>query len=313
MRHILPLIPMAIAAPLHAEPPRIVTDTAITASFVRQVTGEQGQVEILLSQGANPHDFQLRPSQARALQHADLLIWTGPELTPWLERAADSLDDSAQLQLLEIPGTELRSYAPHDDTHEDQHSDHTAHDHNEGEDDHDHDGIDPHAWLNPDNGALWLDHIAEQLGARDPANAQHYRDNAGAAKSELSDTVAEIRAMFPANEALPFVTFHDAYGYFTEYFYLPPAIAVSLGDATAPSAARLNEVREEITGSEAVCAFPETNQPLQLIETAIEGTGLSLGESLSPAGDNFSSNADYYANILMQLAKRISACEQGQE
>ena len=89
-----------LATPTLAEVPAIVADTPVTASLVQQVMGDLGQPALLLDKGADPHDFQLRPSQARALQDAGLLVWVGPDLTPWLDRAAADLPPPRQLPLL---------------------------------------------------------------------------------------------------------------------------------------------------------------------------------------------------------------------
>ena len=89
-----------LAAPAMAEVPSVVADTPVTASLVQQVMGDLGQPVLLLDKGADPHDFQMRPSQARALQNADLLVWVGPELTPWLDRAATQMPAGQQLPLL---------------------------------------------------------------------------------------------------------------------------------------------------------------------------------------------------------------------
>ena len=114
-----------------AEPPRIVTDMPVTASLAAQVLGDLGQPVSLTEQGADPHDFQLRPSQARALQDAGLLIWMGPEMTIWLEDAASQLGDDRQMQLLHQPGTHLREYPETAASEEAGHDDH-GHDHGPG-------------------------------------------------------------------------------------------------------------------------------------------------------------------------------------
>lgn len=289
------------ALPVAAEPPQILADMPVTASLIQQVLGDLGTVELLLDEGSDPHDFQLRPSQARALDDADLLIWVGPELTPWLTRAAEQRDPASSLSLLHLPGTHLRSF-------EDDDADDHDHDHAEDHHDHSHGGTDPHAWLDPENGAYWLNAIADRLATADPQNAETYSANAASAISTLETDAAAIREMLTPARDKPIVVLHDAYGYFTESFDLPDAIAVSLGDATSPSAARLRDVQAEIAASDAVCAFPEVNQPPRMIESAIEGTGLAIGAPLSPSGLGLPAGKDLYNNVLTEIGRAISAC-----
>lgn len=299
----LALLPL----PVMAAPPQVVTDMPVTASLAQQVMGDLAEVQLLLDQGADPHDFQLRPSQARALENAGLLIWMGPELTMWLDDAATQLGADRQMQLLRQPGTHLRDYAEggaHGEGHDHDHS----HDH-----DHDHSGVDPHAWLDPDNGKLWLTQIAERLTQLDPENAATYAANADAAAQALTTLDAEIAATLAPAKAQPFVTFHDAYGYFTEHYGMPGAVTVAIGDATAPSASRLREVRDQIAQSGARCAFAETGHSSRMIDTAIEGMDLKRGEDLSPEGADIAAGAGLYSQLLSDLAGRISACASAAE
>lgn len=300
-----------------AEPPNVVTDMPVTASLVQQVAGDLIRVEALLDAGSDPHDFQLRPSQARALQDAGLLIWMGPEMTIWLNDAASAIGESRQMQLLHQPGTRLRDYADgdsHDHDHGHDHDHDHDHDHeheHEHDDGHNHGPLDPHAWLDPDNGKLWLGQIAEQLAERDPDNAATYRANAQTAAASLTELDARIAAQLAPARDHPFIAFHDAYGYFTDHFGLPQAITVSIGDASAPSASRLRLVKDQIAGSGARCAFTEAGHSERLIETAIEGLTLTMGGQISPVGHDLPAGPELYGEILSQLSGRISACAAG--
>ncbi|MFN3276482.1 MAG: zinc ABC transporter substrate-binding protein [Paracoccus sp. (in: a-proteobacteria)] len=336
------------AAPVLAAPGNIVTDMPATGSLVQQVLGDLGEVRVLLPDGASVHHYQMRPSDAQALQSADLLVWVGPELTPWLGRAADSLSTGAtQLRLLQAEGTYRQDFAAehahddhddhddhgdeyghddhdhedhghqdhgHDDdhTHDDDHDGHDhapAHDGDHGEDHgHSHDGTDPHAWLDPANAAPWLEAIADALAAHDPENAAIYAANAQAAAADIAALQNELGSQLAPFAEDSFVVFHDAYGYFTNRFGLRPAIAVSLGDASTPSAARLGQVRARIAQSGARCAFPEYAHDAGLIETAIEGSGARLGGVLDPQGGGIAADRGQYQLILRGMADTIADC-----
>ena len=70
----------------------------------------------------------------------------------------------------------------------------------------------------------------------------------------LKDVRDQARAELAPLAEQRFVVFHDAYGYFTAHYGLSPAIPVSLGDASAPAAARLSAVRDQIIAQHA-CGF----------------------------------------------------------
>ena len=44
-----------------------------------------------MAPGATPHGYAMRPSEAAALEDADIVVWIGPDLTPWLEDAIGTL------------------------------------------------------------------------------------------------------------------------------------------------------------------------------------------------------------------------------
>jgi len=68
----------------NADVPRIAADIAPIHSLVARVMDGVGTPELIVSPGASPHEYSLRPSQASALQAADLVFWVSPSLTPWM-------------------------------------------------------------------------------------------------------------------------------------------------------------------------------------------------------------------------------------
>lgn len=308
MRIVLSTLALLTASPAWAEPPQVVVDTPVTASLVSMVMGDLGQAQILLPQGASAHHHQMRPSDAQGLQRADLLIWTGPELTPWLDRAAGSVaGNAAQLRLLDVPGTHLRGYGvkgegrhSHDDHAQEARHDH-GHAHQDG-------SVDPHAWLDPGNAPVWLEAIAATLANADPGNADTYGANAAAAAARLRDVEADLQQRLAPHRDATFVVFHDAYGYFTDHFGLKPALAISLGDASTPSAARLAEIRSQIAATDARCAFPEYGSDAMLVQTVVEGMPVRIGAELAPEGSSKDAGADLYVALLTGLTNALDDC-----
>ena len=353
MRYTVTLLCTALASPAVAQVPGVMTDTPIVQSLVAQVMGTVGAPATLLDQGADPHSFQLRPSQARALAQADLVFWIGPELTPWMQRAIDGTGTAGRIVgLLEAEGVHLLEFGEkgsHDDGHDDHghddhghddhghddhghddhghddhghddhahddhahdghaHDDHAHDDHAHDDHDHAHDGVDPHAWLSPDNARLWLALIASELGQADSANAAVYEANAAAAIAAIDTIEADVRATLgPVGDA-PIMVFHDAYGYFADHFGLNVAGTIALGDAASPGAARLTEMRAILQERGVVCVFPEVNHSPAYAEIVVEGTQTRLGALLDPAGVSMTPGAALYGQVLSDLAGSIAAC-----
>jgi zinc transport system substrate-binding protein len=313
MRYIISLLLTSTAAlPALAEVPRVVTDLPAVHALVAQVMGDLGQPQLLLDKGANGHSFQLRPSLATGLQEAGLVVWIGPEMTPWLDRALEGTTDARQLRLLAAEGTYRQDFgAPAGHDHTDAHSDA---DHTEAaaeaevdHDTHSHSGLDPHAWLDPANAAHWLGLIAAELSTLDPENAPTYATNADSARAGLATLDAEIAATLAPSHGKPLVVFHDAYGYFAGHYGLTIAAAIAEGDAANPGARHIAEI-EALLHQGPVCLFPEVNHDPKLVRQLAEATGLTPAGALDPEGAQLDPGPGLYADLMRGLAQTIADC-----
>lgn len=335
MRYIIsPVIASLLAGGAWAEVPLVVTDIPPVHSLVAQVMGDLGTPELLLAKGADEHDFQLRPSQAGALNAADVVFWVGPSLTPWLERALEGVPASVgQVALLDA-AVEKMTYAEeaghdahgseehgHDEgaeAHADEHGEEHAGEHGEehagehGEEEHDHSGTDPHAWLSPENATAWVGVIAADLSQRDPDNAATYAANAAAAVQAIAAADAATKAALAPVADKPFVVFHDAYRYYAAHYGLTIAGTLSEGDAAAPGAARLVELQQVVASGGAVCLFPEVqHDPAQIAQIA-EGSAARVGGALDPVGSSYDPGPGMYGALLTGMAGTIASCLSGE-
>lgn len=313
MRYIISLLLTSsslAAAPALADVPKVVADTLASHALVSMVMGDLGQPKLLLDQGANAHDIQLKPSQARALADADLVVWIGPEMTPWLDRALQGLTpEGKKLSLLHSAGTKTFAYddaADHHDAHDHEgHDDHQDHGDHDG---HSHEGLDPHAWLSPDNAQLWLGAIAAELSALDAEHAAQYGANAAAAKARLQALDDRLKAQLAPLKDRPFVTFHQAYGYFTRHYGLSDAGAINWGDATSAGAAKLQALTDTLKAGQIACVFPEAQHDPVQAERLTQASGVTLGPALDPEGSSLTPSADAYESLLQHLADGLTAC-----
>jgi zinc transport system substrate-binding protein len=306
MRYIISLLLTSVALagatvlPAHADVPKVVTDIPPVHALVAQVMGNLGAPILLLTRGANGHDFQLRPSQAQDIAGADLIVWIGPEMTPWLDRAIPALAAQTEtLPLLAAEQTNRLTYGDADDHDPDgTHDDH----------DHGHSGIDPHAWLDPDNARAWLALIAAELSRIDPEHGATYTDNANRSAQGIAALDARLTAQLAPIKDAPFVTQHDAYGYLTAHFGLTPVGSVAMGDASAPGAARLQALGRSLRDQGAVCLFPEAQHDPALLTQLAEGSTVRIGGALDPAGSLQDPGPGAYAATLQAIADTLVDC-----
>lgn len=275
MLRILSIFLLLVTQPARAEVPKVVTDIPAVHSLVVQVMHGVGTPDILLTQGSDPHDFQLRPSQARALSKADFVFWIGPELTPWLERA---------IKGIEIKGTSIALL------------------------DHSLNSSDPHAWLDPQNAIQWLDIVADELANADPENAATYLANATLARANISEMLAEARQTLAPARGIPIIVFHDAYSHFADRFEINIVGSIRLGDAATPGAAHLTQLRTLISQHAIGCAFGETDHDPALLQSIFDGTSIPVS-TLDPVGTTLDYGPDLYNTLIRNLAMEIAQCQ----
>ena len=314
----------------YAETPQVAVDIAPVHSLVARVMDGIGKPDLIIQPGASPHEYSLRPSEASALQAADLVFWIGPDLTPWLTDTIGTLaSDAVVTELMEADGTielefregalfEAHDHDDHgvDDDHDnhgddddhDDHGDDDDHDEAEsGHEGHDHGAHDPHAWLSPKNAMNWLNVIAGQLSAVDPDNAGAYFANSAAGRTEIKTLIGEVTATLDPVRGGQFIVFHDAYQYFEMDFDFPASGAISISDASDPSPARIAKIQARIAeqGIDCVLAEPQFNPGL--VATVLDGTDAQTG-ILDPLGSDLELGPAFYPQLIRNLSNVLADC-----
>lgn len=304
---------LAFAGIATAEVPSVAVDISPVHSLVARVMQGAGTPNLIVRPGTSPHGYSLRPSEAAALQNADVVFWVSEGLTPWLEGSIEALaPDAKSVELLETEGTtelEFREGAAFEkhDHDEEEHEDHAQENGEDDHEDHDAHAHDPHAWLDPENARVWLDIIASDLAALDPENADIYAANATAGKAELATLIKDINADLEAVRGTNFVVFHDAYQYFENRFNILAVGAITLGDASDPSPARIAEIRDKVVELGVTCAFTEPQFNPGLMKSVFQGTDAATG-ALDPLGSDLQLGSDLYPQLIRNLAGDLATC-----
>jgi zinc transport system substrate-binding protein len=292
------------AAPALADAPKVVTSIKPVHSLVSAVMQGVGEPVLIVRGAASPHDYALKPSDAKALQGADLVFWVGEALETFLAKPLTAvpktvrvveLMDSAEITLLQA--REGGTWERHDHGHAHRH-DHAGEDHGD---------VNTHIWLDPANAKVMAETAAVALAARDPAHAATYKANAEAYAKRLDALDAELKAALAPVAERPFVVFHDAYQYFEKRYGLNAVGAITVSPERAPSAKRVAAIRARIRKLGAVCVFAEPQFEPKLVDTLIEGTGAKKG-TLDPEGAAIPDGPELYPALLRSLANSLTGC-----
>lgn len=292
----------ALAAP---PPPDVVVTVKPLHSLVSGVMQGVGEPYLLVRGAANPHAFALRPSDAKALSGAELVVWAGPGVETFLEKPLSTLARDAQvLTLVKEPSVRVLPVRKggaweahdHDHAHEDRPDAEL--------------GSDGHVWLDPLNAKAITDLIAARLSALDPARAPAYQANAARQKQSIDALDLEMRAALTPLKDRPFIVFHDAYHYLEDRYGLNAAGAITVSPDQPPGAARLSALRERINQAGAVCIFAEPQFEPALVRTLAQGTKARTG-ILDPEGANIPDGPDLYGQLMRFNLRSLVDCLSG--
>ena len=304
MRRLLALIPgvsivllggfLRVAA---AEPPRIVVSIAPLHSLVAAVSAGVTTPTLLVRGAGSPHGHTMRPSDARSLQEADLVIWIGPILEPFLDRALrDPIDRRRVITLLNedtitVLPARTTDHADDDHSHDDA-SGATA---------------DPHLWLDPANATAIVALTARTLAKIDPANKSIYRANAARLTQRLVALDAALSQSLAPIAAAPFVVLHDAYQYLEHAYPLHVAGIIAVSPDRKPGARRLRDIQGRIAATGARCVFAEPQFNRDVTTTVVAGTPARVA-TLDPLGATTPPGPDLYFDMMRQLATALRRC-----
>ena len=277
--------------------PQVVVSIKPIHSLVSAVMQGVGVPQLLIK-GGSPHGYVLRPSEARALARADLIIWIGHQLESFLEKPLMTLGQNArQLQLIEVlrpqllPVREQGSWDRHkDDDHEQKHA-------KGGE-------VNPHLWLNPLLAKQVVAQAAVALAEIDPAHQQQYQENAKQLGVRLDRLHVRLKAQLAPVKDVPYVVFHDAYQYFETAYGLNAIGSISIDPERQPGVKRIREIRRKITSLNARCVFSEPQFKPRLLATLIEGTGAGTG-ILDPLGADLAAGPESYFLLMNRLVEDL--------
>ncbi len=190
------------------------------ADFTANVGGEHVQVINLISPGAEPHSWEPSPRDIADLQNADLFIYCGAGLEPWVEQVISSLGEKGPIAIDSSRGIDLAHH----------------------ESDNHHHGTDPHIWLDPIKAQQQVDNILAGLIKKDPENANYYRNKAAAYKDKLQELDEKYRERLADAPLKKFITSHEAFGYLADRYGLEQIAIRGLTPEMEPGPSRMAEI-----------------------------------------------------------------------
>jgi zinc transport system substrate-binding protein len=270
-------------------------------SLVAGVMAGVGRPHLIVSGAASPHTYALKPSNAAALQTADLIFQVGNSFEHFLKASLRNSKPSATvISLSEIADLRRLPYRKGEAWSA---TTHHLHDHSSqpGR------NIDPHIWLDPKNAIAIVTAVAQQLAAADPVRRDDYARNAAAMTARLKDLNANLQMTVAPVRDQPFLVFHDSFQYFETAYGVTAIGAVSLGEARTPGVRRIRALKRDIERRKVICLFTEPQFEPRIVAALVQGTAVRSGV-LDPVGADIEPGPEAYFKLMRRNAKALADC-----
>lgn len=287
--------------------PRVVVTIKPIHSLVAGVMAGVGEPELLIRGGGSPHDYSLRPSDAKLLGRADLVVRVGADFETFLNKSLTSL--AGQARVVSLDGLEGITLLPVRAGGVWEGHSHPGAGAEEGHAEPGHAEVNLHLWLDPQNGRAIVAGLVKVLAELDPANGERYHQNGATLDRRLGELDGRLAQQLHAVADRPFVVFHDAYPYLEKRYNLRAVGAITVSPGRAVGARRLSEIRAKIKATKARCVFSEPQFEPKLAVMLTEGTGASTGV-LDPEGAGLTPGPEAYFQLLEGLGESLRRCLQ---
>ena len=246
---------------------KVVTTFTIIADMARNVARDAATVESITKVGAEIHNYQPTPGDLVKAQGADLILWNGLNLELWFEQFLDNLQG--------VPGVIVSKGVEPIGIGEGPYLGRPN----------------PHAWMSPAVGLLYVDNIRDALVKHDPKNSEAYRRNAEDYKRQIEATVAPIRARLAAvpPERRWLVSSEGAFTYLARDFALRELYLWPINADQQGTPQQVRKVIDVVRANKIPAVFSESTispDPAQQVarETGAAYGGVLYVDSLSEAG-----------------------------
>ncbi len=283
----------------HAAPPKVVVSILPVHSLVSAVMHGVGVAQLVIQSGQSPHSNLLKPSQARWLEKADLIIWVGAPLERSLKKIVAAQDDAQVVTLLRHDEIMLFSprqnggWGEHEKNHETEFLDGRQYD--------------PHIWLSFANAKAIIRIVERELGRLDPLNLDRYAANAQAVLLRMELFQKMSHSQLNAIRGVPYLVFHDAYQYFEAEFDLQPIGAVTVVSHRPAGAKRIRQIKKLIDNHNIRCVFREPQFSPKLVNALIANTD-AKNSVLDPIGISLQPGADAWFDLMQDINDSLLAC-----
>lgn len=273
------------------EPLQIMTTFYPMYDFTKNIVGDEGEVELLVPSGSEPHDYEPSAQDMAKITDSDAFVYHNENMETWVPEASEGWQEDEPAV---VEGTEGMALMPGDEEGHDH-----EHDHDHGEEGHSHE-FDPHTWVSPQMAAKEVNSIKDQLIELYPEREKAFESNAENYLSQLEGLDQDYADILEDAKQKSFVTQHAAFGYLALDYDLNQVPISCLSPDEEPSPSRLAELKDYVADNDIHYIYFEENANDKIARTLADETGVEL-EVLNPLEsltDEQMDNGEDYVSVM---------------
>lgn len=245
---------------------KVVASINPVREFALAVGGDKVEVNTLVPEGVETHDFEPKPKDIEMLSKAHIFAYSGVGMEGWLDKVLQAVsskknlnivDTSEGATLMKIDGTNHN-----EDTEED--------------DEHDIGEYDPHLWLSLKEAKVQALNIRDALIKVDEKNKDYYEKNYTEFAGKLDSLYEEYKKKIEVLPNKNFVTGHNAFAYLCRDFGLTQKGISGIRAQGEPTPQKMKELVEHAKKNNIKTIFMEEMASPKVSETLAKEVGAKV-------------------------------------
>lgn len=194
----------------------VVTTIYPFKAILQEIVGNRFEIKTTLLPGADPHTYEMLPSDFQSIQNSLAFFYGSINLDGW----AAKINVNNKIEMISlVPEQNLIEITVHQQGNEDEHL-----------------GIDPHFWTDPNTVKAMLPNLVNALVKLDPGGEKLYRSNEQVFSKQLTELDLKIQEEVNNIKYKNVFTAHPFYNYFFDRygFNVVGSLEITPGTQTTP-------------------------------------------------------------------------------
>ncbi len=248
---------MVLCHVVTAQKPVIVTTSSVFADMIENIAGGEIEVNHLVPIGIDPHHYKPTTEDLDLIKRADLILMNGLALEVGFNEWLETQQVTAPIILLS-EGVDPILTLDYDQP------------------------VDPHAWLDPSWGLIYIDNIKEALSGLLPESKEIFQFNHGVYQQQIKDIdrsiQRQINQLSSAQKIL--ITCHDAFRYYANKYGIKVETLVGTANETDNPTENIPRLSKIINQYKVPAIFKEMVCTTKGLDQLATDSGVALGEML---------------------------------